>query len=166
METNETGRNGTRLGAIRRKQASALSCAGGKIAGADVSGIGVKNMDTPCRESTIAFLSKMAGGELAALIQEALDRHPDTKLQDDGDCQHRVVLSEIFWCRETDDRDDLGLPEVYAIGLANPKEYGPEWERGGDPFLQMGDCKKCGLKVASHVKSSICPACGTPVYLS
>lgn len=123
-------------------------------------------MPTPTRQSVVSYLSELAGGEFAALLAEVFESRPESTTESYEEMRLRLAYVTRYV-----DGDENGQPywhswDVALVAGADPDKYDDQWLKSGEPFVQSGDCHKCGLQMASHVKQAVCPMCSVLVYLT
>jgi rubrerythrin len=115
------------------------------------------------RHDVASYLLSCPGAELAALIGEVLAQRPENETE--AGSETRLALAQLS--REREDDDSWGAWKIALIARADIDCYGDSWEHDhGEPFVQFGECRQCGLTLASHAKSVLCPICGAKTGLT
>ena len=114
------------------------------------------------KDDIIKYLSECNLVELRYIVNSAAEKRSDAtvdKLGDGYGFQSKILLCDIS--REKFENDPWEPWEVSLIAAEDKNQYDKTWETGnGEPFLQLGECKNCEVKLAGHAKKSTCPLCG------
>jgi hypothetical protein len=115
------------------------------------------------RHDVASYLRSCSGAELATLIGEVLAQRPENGTE--AGSETRLALAQLR--REREDDDSWGAWTIDLIARADLDHYGEPWAHDhGEPFVQSGQCRGCGLTLASHAKIVLCPICGVRTRLT
>lgn len=119
------------------------------------------------KEEVIAYLKQCAGGELSDILRQVFAVRPETEPEGTA-FEYRMVLGLAARENIAEKENDVrwGQWQIVLVGYLDPSVYSPDWEFWGEPFVQYGECIRCRVEICSHVKTALCPLCGSQVQLT
>ena len=109
-------------------------------------------------EKAVNFLSECNGNVFVDIMTKVLANRTECISGNGLDC--KLVLCEATRLSDRKSKYDDGW-QFSVIADMDTTKFSRDTE--GEPFLQGGACKNCGVEVCSHVKIAICPLCGDSV---